>query len=378
MNDIIVLGAGRVGRAIASDLCRDYHITVADIELHSLSLLKERYPLEIEEIDLNDQVELLELLKPFDLVVSAVPGYMGYQTLETIIEAGKNVADISFFEEDPFELHKKAVQEKVTAVIDCGVAPGMSNIILGHHNDQMDVQQFECMVGGLPVKRTWPYEYKAPFSPIDVIEEYIRPARLVINGEVVTRPALSDAEYVNMEPVGTLEAFHTDGLRTLLKTMDVPNMKEKTLRYPGHVEYMKVLRDTGFFDKKTREVNGAAIRPIDLTSKLLFNEWKLDPGEPEFTIMEINVEGIQNQQKVTYAYHLYDEYDHETDLSSMARTTGFTCTSVARLIFEGKYQNHGINPPEYVGADEQCYQQIMEDLKDRNVIYQVEKEIEKT
>lgn len=376
MNDIIVLGAGRVGRAIASDLCQDYHITVADIDLQSLSHLKERYPLKIEEIDLNDEVELLELLKPFDLVVSAVPGFMGYQTLETIIEAGKNVADISFFEEDPFELHQKALQENVVAVIDCGVAPGMSNIILGHHNDVMNVTHFKCMVGGLPVKRTRPYEYKAPFSPIDVIEEYIRPARIIINGEMVTRQALSDTEYINIDPVGTLEAFNTDGLRTLIQTMEIPNMKEKTLRYPGHVEYMKVLRDTGFFDKKTREVNGAAIRPIDLTSKLLFNEWKLDHGEPEFTIMEIVIKGSENQQKVEYTYHLFDEYDPETGLSSMARTTGFTCTSVSRLIIEGTYKKPGINPPEYVGADEQCYQQIMDDLKDRNVIYEVNKKID--
>lgn len=371
MADIILLGAGRVGRAIASDLSKDYNLTVADIDIEALSQLKKQYPLEISEADLSDRKQLTDLIAPFDLVVSAVPGFMGYKTLESIIEAGKDVADISFFEEDPFELHQKALENDVTVVMDCGVAPGMSNMILGYHNNEMGVQHFECMVGGLPVKRTWPYEYKAPFSPIDVIEEYIRPARLVVDGDIITKPALSDAEHVDLDPVGTLEAFNTDGLRTLLQTMEVPNMKEKTLRYPGHIEYMKMLRETGFFDREPNKVNGTEIRPIDLTAKLLFQEWKLEPQDEEFTIMDINIKGIENEKYVEYTYHLYDRYDPEEELSSMARTTGFTCTAVARLLLNKQFQNPGINPPEYVGADEECFQQVLDDLEARNVIYQV-------
>lgn len=372
MADIILLGAGRVGRAIASDLCKDYNLTVADINDEALSQLERQYSLNTVKADLADHNKLKELIAPFDLVVSAVPGFMGYQTLESIIEAGKDVADISFFEEDPFDLHQKALGNEVTAVIDCGVAPGMSNMILGYHNNQMGVQHFECMVGGLPIKRSWPYEYKAPFSPIDVIEEYIRPARLVIDGDVVIKPALSDAEYVEIDPIGTLEAFNTDGLRTLLQTMEVPNMKEKTLRYPGHIEYMKLLRESGFFDKKPKEIKGSKVRPIDLTAELLFEKWKLKPREEEFTIMDIIIEGIENQQYVEYTYHLYDRYDPEAALSSMARTTGFTCSAVARLLLEKQYQNPGINPPEYVGADEDCFKQILDDLEARNVVYMVD------
>ena len=132
--------------------------------------------------------------------------------------------------------------------MDCGVAPGMGNIIFGHHNESMEISDYECLVGGLPIKREWPYEYQAVFSPIDVIEEYIRPARYVQNKKIIVREALSDTELVDFDEIGTLESWNSDGLRSLIKTMShVPNMIEKTLRYPGCVEYLKVLRETGFF-----------------------------------------------------------------------------------------------------------------------------------
>src|SRR5207244_3412258 len=109
-----------------------------------------------------------------------------------------------------------------------------------------------------------PYQYKAPFAPLDVVEEYTRPARMVENGQQVTRPALSETELIDFEPVGTLEAFNTDGLRSLLTTIDAPNMKEKTLRWPGHAELMRVLRETGYFDKREITLrDGQRVRPLD-------------------------------------------------------------------------------------------------------------------
>ena len=125
--------------------------------------------------------------------------------------------------------------------MDCGVAPGMGNIIFGHHDKSMKITDYECLVGGLPEKREWPYEYQAVFSPIDVIEEYIRPARYVQHSQLITKEALSDTELIEFDEIGTLESWNSDGLRTLIKTMShVPNMIEKTLRYPGCVEYLKV------------------------------------------------------------------------------------------------------------------------------------------
>jgi saccharopine dehydrogenase-like NADP-dependent oxidoreductase len=294
---------------------------------------------------------------------------MGFQTLKSVIEAGKNIVDIAFFPEDPFELDELAKKHGVTAVVDCGVAPGMGNIILGRYNKQMEVKKYECLVGGLPVEREWPYEYKAVFSPIDVIEEYIRPARYIQNGQIVIREALSDAELVHFPGVGTLESWNSDGLRTILKTIKAPDMIEKTLRYPGTIEYLRVLRETGFFSYKKVEVDGKMIRPIDLTAKLLFPIWKLKEGEEDYTIMRVKVEGIENGKPIGYQYDLLDKYDKQTSTISMARTTGYTCTAVVNLLLENKYNIKGIIPPEYLGEDLSNYHFILNYLKQRNVIY---------
>ena len=367
---VIVLGAGLVGKAIAADLAATYDVTSADKSEKALAALS-GYPINTVKADLGDQQVLKKLLEPFDLVVGAVPGFMGFQTAHAVIEAGKNMVDISFFAEDPFQLHDLALANNVTIVTDCGVAPGMGNIILGYHNSTMNVSDYECLVGGLPVVREWPYEYKAVFSPIDVIEEYTRPARFVLNGALVVREALSDPELVTFEKVGTLESWNSDGLRTLIRTMPhIPNMIEKTLRYPGCLEHLRALRDTGFFSHETIEVNGMHIRPIDVTARLLFPKWELKPGEEEFTVMRIRITGDEQGQKKTYEYTLFDKTDTKTNILSMARTTGYTCTAVANLLLEGKFTQKGIVPPEYLGAEAQHFNDILQYLADRHVNYQ--------
>lgn len=369
MKKIVVLGAGRVGKAIAIDLNKNHQVVSVDINDEELEYLSDVHNIEAVHSDLKNPANIRYLIKDADMVISAVPGFMGFETIKTIIESNKNVVDIAFFPEDPFELDQLAKKHNVTAVVDCGVAPGMGNIILGHYNHKMDVKKYECLVGGLPIEREWPYEYKAVFSPIDVIEEYIRPARYVQNSQVVVREALSDAELINFPGVGTLESWNSDGLRTILKTIQVPDMIEKTLRYPGTIEYLRVLRESGFFSYNEVEVGGNLIRPIDLTAKLLFPLWKLKEGEEDYTIMRIKVEGIENGKEVRYQYDLLDRYDRETKTISMARTTGYTCTAAANLLLDGKYTQTGIIPPEYLGLEDANYQYILNYLKDRKVIY---------
>ncbi len=366
---ISVLGAGMVGSAIAADLNKNFEVTVADINEERLTQLKERHEFNVCKADLSNSEEIKKVIADADLVIGAVPGFMGFETAKTVINEGKNIVDISFFDEDPFELDELAKEKNVTAIVDCGVAPGMSNIFLGYHNKKMKVSDFEFMVGGLPVKRVWPFQYKAPFSPVDVIEEYTRPARIVENGKVVVKPALSDAELIEIDPVGTLESFNTDGLRTLIQTMKIPNMNEKTLRYPGHIEYMRVLRNAGYFSKDEIEVKGIKLRPLDLTEKLLFPKWKLEDGEEEFTVMKIIIAGIEDGAKQKYIYTLFDKYDNETKTSSMARTTGYTCTAAANLVLNGDYKRKGISPPEFLGEDENCFKKIIAHLNERNIHY---------
>jgi lysine 6-dehydrogenase len=224
----------------------------------------------------------------------------------------------------------------------------------------------------LPVVREWPYEYKAVFSPIDVIEEYIRPARYVQNHEVIVKEALSDPELIHFEGVGTLESWNSDGLRSLIKTMPgIPNMIEKTLRYPGCIEYLRVLRESGFFSYEEIDVRGTKVRPIDVTAKLLFPKWKLKPGEEEFTVMRIRISGEEQGKEKSYEYSLLDRTDRSTQTLSMARTTGFTCTAAAHLVLEGKFQRKGICPPEYLGEEESHFTFIRNYLLERNVVYHV-------
>ena len=370
MNKIVVLGSGMVGSAIALDLAKMHQVLAVDLNEDNLQIIKQNPKIQTQISDLSQAENIQKVIADCDLVVNAVPGFMGFQTTKTVIEAGKNIVDISFFPEDSLELDELAKEKNVIAVVDCGVAPGMGNVIIGHHNATMEVDSYECYVGGLPFKRTWPFEYKAPFSPIDVIEEYIRPARYIKDGKLVTMPALTESEYLDFNEIGTLEAFNTDGLRSLLQTMDIPNMAEKTMRYPGHRELMQIFRDSGFFSPEHIDINGASIRPIDITTALLFPQWKLNPGDKELTVMKIIIEGLENEQPRRYTYDLLDHYDETTQTSSMARTTGYTCTAIVDLVLNGDFQRIGISPPEFIGSDEGCYNNIFQYLKARGIHYQ--------
>lgn len=364
---IAILGAGMVGRAMAIDLAAKYDVTSFDINHQSLQILSQKNStIKTIKADLSNYNNYNLLLKDFDYVISAVPGFMGYQCLQAIIKAKKNVVDISFFSENALMLHQLAIENDVTAIVDCGVAPGMSNLILGYYNERMKITSFECMVGGLPKKRIYPFEYKAPFSPIDVLEEYTRPARYVENGKIVTRPALSDAELIDFDKVGTLESFNTDGLRSILFTMPhIANMKEKTLRYPGHIALMQGLIKAGFLSTQTINFKRQQVSPMEFTSTLLFDQWKLGENEEEFTLMQINI----SDNKKTICYNLYDEYDAATQTSSMSRTTGYTCTAALNMLIEKVFTAKGVFPPELVGKDETCFNFILQYLAERNVHY---------
>ena len=370
--NILVLGCGLVGRPMALDLAKEklFKVTVADLNKQSFDKIPNDLPIKKLVTDFADNEKLKTLLKDFDIVLSAVPGFMGFNTLKEIIKAGKNVVDIAFFPEDPFELDALAKQNNVTAVVDCGVAPGMSNLLAGYVSSVIEkIETILIYVGGLPVVREYPFEYKAGFSPIDVIEEYTRPARYIENGKMVIRPALSDPEYIYFPEVGTLEAFNSDGLRTLAVTLNAPNMKEKTLRYPGHIEKMQVLREAGFFSKDEIEINGTKIKPIDFTSKLLFPLWELKPRDKEFTVMKVIIEGEKDKKKYRYTYNLLDRHNERTNVHSMARTTGYTATMVLRLLAKRLFEVKGICPPEYIGQKADCVDFILSGLKERGIVY---------
>ncbi len=377
---VIILGAGLVGGPMAIDLAKDeaFEVSIADINSQSFEKLKQ-FPVTTIQQDLSEPATVKKLVADYDMVINAVPGFMGFQTLKAVIEAGKNLVDISFFPEDPFQLSELALQQNVIAIMDCGVAPGMMHILTGYVAHLLDETETSLTyVGGLPELREYPYEYKAVFSPIDVVEEYTRPARYIENFLVVTKDALSDTELLNFPGIGTLESFNSDGIRSLGKTIRAANIKEKTLRYPGHVALMKVLRETGFFSQKEVEVNGHMIKPMDLTAKLLFPMWELKPGERDLTVMKVVIEGRKSCKKLRYTYDLLDRYDDDTQTHSMARTTGYTATVALRMIANGLYKKKGLSVPEYIGKYPECVEYMLSELGQRGVHYiETIEEIEK-
>ncbi len=375
MPSVVVLGAGRVGAAMARDLARDEDLTVtaADASREALAALQERASADgssvrVLPLDLSDSRSLASALDGQDLVIGAVPGPMGFETARRVLSAGVDLVDISFFEEDAFALHDLARERGRVAIVDAGVAPGLSNLILGDLETRLErTTRFECLVGGIPAEPQQPWEYKAPFSPIDVIAEYTRPARLRRGGETVTLPALSEVELVDFPGLGRLEAFNTDGLRTLLATSRTPDLVEKTMRWPGHADRIRLLRETGFFSESEIETRGGTIAPLDLSAHLLFDAWRYDPGEPDLTIMRVIVEGEDQDGPVRHTLRLLDRYDPETDVSSMARTTGYTATAIARFVLAGHYREPGISPPELVGATDGALDWVLRHLAERGI-----------
>jgi saccharopine dehydrogenase-like NADP-dependent oxidoreductase len=367
----IVLGCGLVGATMARELAADpeFEVVAADFAQNNLDKLRNGSGIRTIRVDLSDPGRVKEIIGDQDVVLGALPSRIGLQTLEAVIRSGKCYCDISFMPEDAMQLDSLAKKHAATAVVDCGVSPGLSNMMVGHAVSHMDrADRADIYVGGLPKVRHWPYQYKAPFAPSDVIEEYTRPARIVENGNIVVKPALSDPELMDFPQVGTLEAFNTDGLRTLLGTVRVANMREKTLRYPGHIELMRVLRETGFFDQNEIEVKGVKVRPRDVTAKLLFPRWTYDQGEEEFTILRVSVDGLEGGKTMRYTYDLYDEYDRTSGTSSMARTTGFPCVIVARMLAHRRFAEPGVFPPEMLAQRNGVFEFMVDELARRGVV----------
>jgi saccharopine dehydrogenase-like NADP-dependent oxidoreductase len=372
-----------VGSVMAADLASDpgFAVTVADKRPGALELARVRAArvsdraIETVEADLGDPASVTRLASGYDIVLGALSSRIGLQTLRAVIEAGKNYCDISFMAEDALALSDLAKTRGVTAVVDMGVAPGMSNLLAGYAARALSpCENIEIYVGGLPKERRWPFQYKAGFSPADVIEEYTRPSRIVEHGRVVVKPALSEPELLDVPGVGTLEAFNTDGLRSIATTLRVPSMKEKTMRYPGHIELMRAFRETGLFSEKAIEVpcatghGMAQVRPLDVISTLMFPMWTYEEGEPDLTVMRVLADGVRDGKRVRMVWDVLDELDPKTKFTSMARTTAFPCTIVARLIAAGKIGTKGVLAPEQI-AEEWLVRHLFAELERRGVRY---------
>ncbi|HLN92688.1 MAG TPA: saccharopine dehydrogenase C-terminal domain-containing protein [Thermoanaerobaculia bacterium] len=366
---ITVLGAGLIGRVIARELAAEEgaQVSVYDADPDALERVGRETHASIHTSDLSRPDAVSAAVADADAVVGALPGSLGFSMLRAVIEAGKPIADISFSLEDPLQLETAARERGVTAVVDCGISPGLSNFFIGRATrDLNEVDDARIYVGGLPFARRWPYEYSVVFSVSDVIEEYTRPARLLDEGKVVTRPALSEIERIEVPGIGTLEGFLTDGLRTLLRTVPARTMTEKTLRYPGHAEKIELLRGTGFFDAEPLELRGGLrVTPREVSEQLLLRAWLRPESAEEFTYLKVVVTGRKLGRTLRTTFELLDKT--HGGLTSMARTTAFPCAVIARMLARGEYRDPGIRPLEMLASNREAAARLEMGLAARGI-----------
>ena len=365
---VIVLGCGMIGSVMARDFSAsvDCEITLADRDLKRA----EKAASAIRgaawtRIDSTDKPGLIEKLGDFDLVLGALPGDFGYVALEAAVEAGVDMVDVSFTPESPLELDGAARGAGVTVIPDCGVAPGLSNMLVGYACSRLErVRDIHIMVGGIPETPVPPLGYTVTWSAEGLIDEYVRPASIVEGGRVVEVPALSGLEEIDFPGVGRLEAFYTDGLRTLVGSFPgVENMWEKTLRYPGHIESIRLLRSLGFFDDEPVKVGDSPVSPRLVTARLLERTLRM-PEVGDLLAMVIEVRG----EGGGFRFHILDRHDRETGVSAMARTTGYTASIVAGMLARGEIQGKGVMPAERLGMDQAVAEGVLARLRERGVV----------
>ena len=363
--NIAVIGTGMVGRLIAVELSKKYQVYAIDNNTNNLSKL-DKYNNRIitKEMDIRNE-PFLNSLEDAEIIINCVPGFMGFETSKKILEK-KTCVDISFMPEDCNKLNKIAKKAETALYPDAGVAPGLSNIIVGNLTTKQKIDEIKIMVGGLPIEKNPPWNYKAPFSPIDVIEEYTRPARIKRNGIIETVRPLTGLINFEFENVGKLEAFLTDGLRTLLTTELTKNtstLLEYTIRYPGHSKKISDLIENGKFDDTVKTINGKLTSQREITSKELFKEWKLAENDKEFTLLVITAKTREGDE---ISCIVYDEW--RDGWSSMSRTTGLTACAITNLIIDKKLKKVGVITPEDLGTNQDYFDYIINYLKERKII----------
>ncbi|RLG40380.1 MAG: saccharopine dehydrogenase family protein [Thermoproteota archaeon] len=360
-----------MGKAIAYDLYERVtgsNLLLVDKSRESLDEARKLVnKADIRVADLSNAEEIYRIIKDVDAAVSALPGKFGKIAWIAAVKAGVDMVDVSYSPDDPMHFHVQANDAGVTIVPDAGVAPGLSNMMAGRAYAQLEeVRELKIYVGGIPENPIPPLGYLVTWSPEDLIEEYVRPARVVKDGNIVEKPAVSELEKVIIPGVGELEAFLTDGLRTMLKTLKgVKLMEEKTLRWPGHAEKIELLKTLGYLDRKPVDLNGTGIPPADMTAKL-FRE-RLKGDSRDIVVLRVIASGRSSLNDIEIEYRMVDRYDESTGFSAVARTTAFVATGILKLITEGAIPGPGVIPPEVIGMDENLFSSVAEWLSWRGI-----------
>ena len=362
---MLVLGAGLQGSACAYDLLQNPEVTqvrLADLRFdHLPSFLK---PLSGPRLipttlDVRDREAVLAVMRECDAVMSAIPYYFNLQLADCAVEAGVHFCDLGGNTEIVWqqkELAERAVAKGVTVVPDCGVAPGMVNILAQHGISQLDtVDSVRIYVGGLPQNPEPPLDYQIVYSIEGVLDYYTTLSWVVRDGKRQHVTALSERESVQFDaPVGTLEAFHTaGGLSTMAFRYEgkIPTMEYKTLRYPGHAEKMEMIRELGLLDLEPVDVKGVKVVPRDLFVSVVGPKLTKQKGK-DLLALRVTVTGTKAGKPATRKFDLIDRYDEEHEISAMMRTTGYSLSITGQMQARGQVKPAGVwTPDECMPAD---------------------------
>ncbi len=378
---IIVLGCGNIGAVVARDMAENLpssQVVIADVDKKRVREVASRISLENvtwTQANATNRSELSSKLKSYDVAVSALPGSLGYQACRASISAKVDMVDVSYMPEDVLTLNDAALAAGITVIPDCGMSPGLCSILVGRAVSQLDeVAKAHMLNGGLPEKPVPPLGYVVTWSVKDLIDMYSRKVSIVKDGKVVLVEALSGLEEIEFPGVGKLEAFYTDGLRTMLHTVKAKEMWEKTLRYPGHIEKIALLKALGFFDSEKVDVAGTKVEPREVTAKLFERKLKR-PDVPDIVVMLIKVSGLKGDKRIRYVYRVLDHYDKGRQVTSMARTTAYTASIVAQLVGRKEITERGVVPPEKLGMNKSLFEKLTNEMRKKRVIINEEKEI---
>ena len=356
---MLVLGAGLQGSACTYDLLQNPDVSqvrLADVHLDHLPEFLKRYsgPRLIPTVlDVRDRDALLAVMRESDAVMSAIPYYFNLALAECAVEAGVHFCDLGGNTEIVFqqkELAPRAVECGITVVPDCGVAPGMVNILAEHGIRQLDsVRSVRIYVGGLPQDPEPPLNYQVVYSLEGVLDYYTTLSWVLRDGRRTQVTALSEREPIEFPaPVGTLEAFHTaGGLSTMAFRYEgkIPEMEYKTLRYPGHAQIVEAIRELGLLDLEPVDVKGVRVVPRDVFLTVAGPRLTKPEGR-DLLALRVIVEGTKDGRPAERRYDLVDRYDEVHGISAMMRTTGYSLSITGQMQARGEVAPPGVWTPD--------------------------------
>jgi lysine 6-dehydrogenase len=360
---MLVLGAGRQGAACAYDLLTrtEHEVVIADLVVDRLPDFLAPFlggRLTTERLDAGEPESARGLMDGATATMSALPYYLNAPMAAAAVEAGSHFCDLGGNTRIVLEqkaLHERARERGVSVVPDCGLAPGLVNILAEEGIRRLDAaSSVRIMVGGLPQHPSPPLNYQVVYSLEGVLDYYTTPAWVLRDGELVEMEALSEVETVEMEGVGELEAFHTAGGLSLMAQRyrgQIERMEYKTLRYPGHAAAIRVMRDLGLFGLDPVEVKGVPMVPRDLFLATAEPRLRRDPREsPDLVAMRVEVSGTKAGRPVSLRWELVDRYDPATGITAMMRATGFSLAITAGFQAMGLIEPGVWTPDEVVPA----------------------------